>query len=128
MLHRVIYASRAVGATGSTLSIAQILGASDANNRRRGVTGCVMFHQGHIMQMLEGHRSDLNGLMSRLREDPRHTDIRVLVDMPIVARAFSQPMGVCGDPALLLRKIGQPCLSTLTANDARAMVEAAQAA
>ena len=35
MLHRVIYASEAVGTMGaSTLSIAQILGVSEPNNRR----------------------------------------------------------------------------------------------
>src|SRR5690606_20174683 len=39
VLHRVIYASEAVGATGaSTLSVAQILGVSERNNRRDHLT------------------------------------------------------------------------------------------
>ncbi|WP_332693668.1 BLUF domain-containing protein, partial [Devosia sp.] len=67
MLHRVIYASEAVGATGATtLSIAQILGVSERNNRRDHLTSCVMFHQGHILQAIEGGRADVDRLIRRL--------------------------------------------------------------
>lgn len=129
MLHRVIYASEAVGATGaSTLSIAQILGVSDRNNRRDRVSGCLMFHQGHILQALEGRRVDLDRLMRRIIADPRHTGLRVLSDMPIVERRLDQPMSLCGDPAALLERIGLPCLSRLTANEAEDLLDIRKAA
>ena len=106
MLHRVIYASEAVGATGaSTLSIAQILGVSDRNNRRDRVSGCLMFHQGHILQALEGERADLDRLMRRIIADPRHTGLRILSDMPIHARRLDEPMGLCADPRTMLERI-----------------------
>lgn len=129
MLHRVIYASEAVGATGvSTLSIAQILGVADRNNRRDGVTGVLMFHQGHILQALEGSRVDLDRLMRRVIADPRHTSLRVISDMPIAERRLSEPMSLCADPASLLERIGMPCISRLTANEAEALLHVRKAA
>jgi hypothetical protein len=129
LLHRVIYASEAVGATGvSTLSVAQILGASEVNNRRDQITGCVMFYEGHILQALEGERADLDRLMRRLLADPRHSGLRVLVDTPIAARSLPEPMSLCHDPVAMLSRVGAPCISRVTANDAEAMLEMRKAA
>lgn len=124
MLHRLIYASEAVGATGtSTLSIAQILGIAERNNRRDHVTSCLMFHQGYILQIAEGGRTDIDRLMRRLEVDPRHINLKVLVYSPIEQRAIDQAMCLCGDAATLLARIGQPCLSQITANDAEALLD-----
>ena len=129
MLHRVIYASEAVGATGaSTASIVQILGVSEGNNRRDHLTSCVMFHEGHILQAIEGARVDVDRLLRRLLADPRHSGLRILVDTPINARRLSEPMGLCGDPAALLGRIGLPCLSRITAHEAEAMLDIRKAA
>ena len=129
MLHRVIYASEAVGATGaSTLSIAQILGVSERNNRRDHLTSCVMFHQGHILQAIEGARVDVDRLIRRLLDDPRHAGLRVLIDTPIAARRIDEPMGLCADPAALLQRVGLPCLSRITAREAEVMLDIRKAA
>lgn len=129
MLHRVIYASEAVGATGaSTASIVQILGISEGNNRRDHLTSCVMFHEGHILQAIEGARVDVDRLLRRLLRDPRHSGLRILVDTPISARRLTEPMGLCGDPGSLLGRIGLPCLSRITANEAEAMLDIRKAA
>lgn len=129
MLHRVIYASEAVGATGlSTLSIAQILGVSEANNRRDHLSGCLMIHEGHILQALEGARPDLDRLMRRLLADPRHTGLKVLIDTPIRERRMQEPMCLCGDPAALLERVGLSCISLITANDVEALLDLRDAA
>ncbi|KQY89941.1 BLUF domain-containing protein [Brevundimonas sp. Root1423] len=129
MLHRVIYASEAVGATGvSTLSIAQILGAAESNNRRDHITSCVMFHQGHILQAIEGSRADIDRLIRRLLVDGRHSGLRILVDTPIAERALDEPMGLCGDPAAMLQTLGLPCLSSITPDGARIMFDDRKAA
>jgi hypothetical protein len=129
LLHRVIYASEAVGVTGtSTLSIAQILGVSERNNRRDHLTSCVMFHRGHILQVLEGARGDLDRLMRRLLADPRHTCLRVLVDRPIPARAIHEPMGLCGDPAEMLARVGLSSIAGLTADEAETVLDVRRAA
>lgn len=129
MLHRVIYASEAVGATGtSVLSIAQILGESEINNRRDHLTGCIMFHRGHILQVIEGARTDLDRLMRRLLADPRHANVRVLVDMPIVARVMDEPMSLCGDPAALLERAGLTGIPNTTADEAEIILDLRTAA
>jgi hypothetical protein len=129
LLHRVIYASEAVGATGvSTLSIAQILGHAEGSNRRDHITSCVMFHQGHILQVIEGGRVDIDRLMRRLLADTRHRGLRILVDMPINTRTLQEPMSVCVDPAALLEQIGLPCLSQVTAREADVLLEYSRAA
>jgi len=129
VLHRVIYASEAVGVTGtSTLSIAQILGVSERNNRRDHLTSCVMFHQGHILQAIEGARADVDRLIRRLLDDPRHSGLRILIDTPINARRIDEPMGLCGNPAALLDRVGLNCLSRVTANEAEALLDIRQAA
>ena len=129
MLHRVIYASEAVGVTGaSTLSIAQILGVSERNNRRDHLTSCVMFHEGHILQAIEGGRADVDRLIRRLLDDPRHSGLRILIDTPINARRIDEAMGLCGDPAALLNRVGLECLSRVTANEAEALLDIRKAA
>lgn len=129
LLHRVIYASESVGVTGvSTLSIAQILGHAEGTNRRDHITSCVMFHQGQILQVIEGGRVDIDRLMRRLLADPRHSGLRILVDMPINARTLQEPMSMCVDPAALLDQLGLPCLSQVTAREAEALLEYSKAA
>ena len=129
MLHRVIYASEAVGATGaSTLSIAQILGVSERNNRRDHLTSCVMFHQGHILQAIEGGRADLDRLIRRLLIDPRHAGMRILIDTPVNARRLDEPMGLCADPVALLDRLGLNCLSRVTGPEAEVLLDIRKAA
>jgi hypothetical protein len=129
MLHRIIYASEAVGATGtSTLSIAQILGIAERNNRRDDITSCVLFHEGHILQVLEGARVDLDRLLRKLQVDPRHDALRILQDKPVPVRAIDEPMCLCGDPAALLDAAGVPGISMLTANDAERLLDLRRAA
>ena len=129
MLHRVIYASEAVGTTGaSTLSIAQILGVSEANNRRDHLTSCLMLHGGQILQAIEGGRNDVDRLMRRLMLDPRHTRLRILSDAPVRARRVEGAMTLCPDPAAMLQRIGLPCLSRITAPQAESMLEMSLAA
>lgn len=91
MLHRAIYVSDATGEAGSNLlSLAEILGASDANNRRDHVNGVLAYHEGQFLQVLEGARTDLDRLIRRLRQDPRHSNLRFLFDGAVHGRAFGQ--------------------------------------
>jgi len=90
VLQRAIYVSDAVGSAGqSILSIAQILGASDINNRRDELRGLLIFHRGQFLQLVEGRRADLDRLFTRLRADPRHENIRMLIDETVMG----EPVG-----------------------------------
>ena len=88
-LFRIIYVSDAVGAAGEGLMpLIDIIGVSDRNNRRDQLTGVLLRHGGRFLQSIEGARVDIDRLMGRLAQDRRHANLRVLVDRPIVARAF----------------------------------------
>ena len=88
-LHRAIYVSDAVGgAATSLLILAEILGESERNNRREGLTSALMRHGGQFLQIIEGRRTDVDRLMDRLRVDPRHENLRLLSDMAVSGRRF----------------------------------------
>lgn len=129
MLYRIIIAAETVGSTGvSTLSIAQILGISERNNRRDAITSCMTFHQGFMMQVIEGARADVDRLLRRLGEDRRLRNLKVLVDRPVAQRVFDEPVSLCNDPRLVLKAVGRPCLSQLGAYEAERVLELRQAA
>lgn len=96
MLHRVTYVSEAMGSLGtSLLSVAQVLGVSEVNNRRDHLTGAIALDAGRIVQVIEGSRSDVDRLLGRLRTDPRHTNLSILADRPVANRLFDVPMAHC---------------------------------
>ena len=82
-----------------------------------------MFHDGWCLHAIEGARVDIDRLMRRLREDRRHTNIRVLVDRPIAERRFCEPMGLCHDPLAMLRMIGSPEMASITGYEAERIVD-----
>lgn len=87
-LERIVYESRATGVTSSLLNLAAILGESQRNNARVGLTGALAAHNNRYIQVLEGPADNLDTLLKRLDKDPRHTDIVVLERRPIEERAF----------------------------------------
>ena len=123
MLQRAIYVSDAAGAQGSTiLSMALILGASDANNRRDHVTGMLIYHRGQFMQVIEGARVDIDRLMKRLRADVRHGNIRMLVEGTACARRFgTAPMTQVPVEGAVADILGDRMLDALSLYDAEAL-------
>lgn len=88
-LERMLYASRATGRTDSLLNMATILGESQRNNDRDGLTGALGAHDGRFIQVIEGPTTVLDGLLRRLAGDPRHRDIVILDCRPITQRQFA---------------------------------------
>ena len=129
MLYRVMIVAETVGSTGvSTLSLAQILGVSERNNRRDQITSGVMFLDGWCVQGIEGRRPDVDRVVRRLSEDRRLKNLRILSDKPIAARSFSEPMTLCQDPRAMVRAIGLSDLAEITGYQAEQIVELKQAA
>ena len=128
-LCRAIYISQAVGNAGSNLlSVAEILGVSERNNRRDRLTGVLLSHDGWFLQALEGSRTDIERLLTRLHKDPRHKNIRTLGFDPITERSFSDwSMGqILVTPSIAPLVSRQP-LDALTAASAFALLVAAVA-
>ena len=102
-LFRLVFASDAVGAAAEgLLPLIDIIGVSNANNRRDHVTSALLRRHGRFFQVMEGARVDLDRTLNRIRADRRHTDIRILADHPVDARLFpDSPMSrIDATPAL----------------------------
>jgi len=82
-----------------------------------------MFHEGRIVQAIEGGRADIDRLIRRLLVDPRHTGMRIIVDTPISERLMHEPMALCRDPATMMRRTGLTTLSRLSAGDVQVMLD-----
>lgn len=66
----------------------KILLQARVNNRRTGLTGVLCFGDGCFLQCLEGEEAPLNHLLSKLKEDARHSHFTVLWQKPIKTRSF----------------------------------------
>lgn len=65
-----------------------LLTQSRLNNRQLGVTGCLMVHDDCILQYLEGPARAVDGLMHKIRQDPRHHSLIELLRCPLQQRVF----------------------------------------
>ena len=84
---QVFYVSRAAKAHDS-VAIQDILQLARRKNRRLDVTGCLLYSGQHFAQVLEGDERDVVPLAHRIAEDPRHTNLRVLVENHRVEREY----------------------------------------
>jgi hypothetical protein len=78
-MRQLLYVSR----TSPDLPIAaldHILTASRANNALLGITGLLLHIDGGFLQMLEGEERAVRELYARVSTDPRHHDLRLLLD------------------------------------------------
>jgi Sensors of blue-light using FAD len=84
---QLIYASYATqGMTSAELNALQL--QSQTNNERKGITGLLLYKAGAFIQILEGTEADVLSLFNTISKDPRHTNIRKLVQQRIVKREF----------------------------------------
>jgi hypothetical protein len=96
VLYRIVFVSEMIGASGRDVqSVAEILGVSERNNRRDEISSAMMFHDGEAAQLAEGARADLDRLLTRLSNDPRHRNLRVLEDRPVMQRRMRDSARFC---------------------------------
>ena len=87
-LWHIVYASAAV--PGFALAeLQRILQTAREHNRKSGVTGILLFAENSFLQVLEGDPDVLDRLMARIRRDPRHERIVLLLRRPIADRSFA---------------------------------------
>lgn len=70
--------------------LAQLLAVSRARNSARAITGMLLYRRGEFVQILEGPRPDVEELMEEIGRDPRHRDVRVLIEEPLHERRFEE--------------------------------------
>ena len=72
------------------LDIADILTASCKNNAEKDVTGILLYHEGCILQVLEGEQQTVTDLYQKIKRDKRHKDVIQLVQGTCEERNFGE--------------------------------------
>jgi hypothetical protein len=88
MDHCITYFSSAVPTTTEQV-VVDIVDFSREKNARLGITGVLLYINGHIVQVLEGEQQVIEDLYKTIQADPRHKDVRTVIDRPITQRLFS---------------------------------------
>lgn len=85
MTHQIVYSSQATGPM-TTADLERILVDARAGNEARNVTGALVFVEGVFLQILEGDKDVLRGVMASIARDARHDSVTVFheaeVDVP----------------------------------------------
>ena len=74
MTYQLIYSSQATSPM-SVSDLEGILVHARRDNARRGITGALVYVDGVFVQVLEGEKDAVLGLMDSIRRDPRHTSV-----------------------------------------------------
>jgi hypothetical protein len=85
---QISYVSRAT-APMSSEQLLDLLQTCLGNNAGDGITGMLLYGNETFLQSLEGDEDVVDGLLERIREDSRHTDIQVLHRRSIRRREYS---------------------------------------
>ena len=89
MLVRLLYVSQPVGPITTTMTTL-ILEKSNSHNKKENITGVLCQGSGLWMQVLEGERSQVNLLYSRIMVDRNHQNVELLSMEEISNRKFGQ--------------------------------------
>ena len=81
------YTSVAADSVGSE-EMLQIIELSVKNNIRDDLTGFLIFADNRFFQLIEGTESAIDNLLSKLRDDKRHSDIEILNRRAVEGRTF----------------------------------------
>lgn len=86
-LYQLVYLSSSTGQY-SPEDLKEILSVSRRNNSAINVTGLLLYHDGNIIQFLEGEEDSINSLYDRIARDVRHKGILPLLRRKIDRRDF----------------------------------------
>jgi hypothetical protein len=89
-MHLIVYSSRHTGSQSEITEVLDdIVRAAKENNPGQQITGVLFYQKGQFVQLLEGEEPQLRELLAIIERDPRHTDIRILLDRKVSQRGFS---------------------------------------
>lgn len=88
-LAHLLYVSRATSPLGSE-ELGRIHESAIDRNRQRRVTGLLLYSAGNFVQLLEGDVFVVVELLERIRRDPRHTDVELVLLEPVAKRLFGR--------------------------------------
>jgi hypothetical protein len=86
-LFQLVYMSSLV--TDQAEILPAILDSSVRNNKRRNITGMMLYSAGNVMQVLEGEKYAVLETFQAIQMDARHRGVFVLIEEEIVSRKFA---------------------------------------
>lgn len=105
MLMSTLYVSRSlIEPTRATAAVADLVEASIANNRRRDITGALLFTGAHFAQVLEGSEESIAALMKSIGRDARHDQLRVIRHTAAKERKFQDWALAYNGPSLFIAR------------------------
>jgi len=87
-MKRIIYCSQATDAFTPDDLLA-LLGAARHRNKPLKVSGLLLYSNQSFLQVLEGDNDAVADVYASISRDPRHTNIRLLMDEEIPSRLFA---------------------------------------
>lgn len=88
MVYQLIYTSSATPDLDD-FALREIAQTSSYNNQELGLTGLLMFHEGSVLQVLEGDEMSVYSLYGKVKRDPRHKNCMILSTRTTSQREFS---------------------------------------
>ena len=86
-IRQIIYTSKAA-CPFSPEELRLLVDTSAGNNRRNGITGALLFVEQSFIQVIEGEEDAIALLLTTIKNDPRHTDFRIISDQVQEGRHF----------------------------------------
>ncbi len=88
-MHLIFYVSEAsVAGDAAATALKDIVSVAHRRNPENGITGVLFYENGHFIQAIEGETSAVRAMFDRIKADPRHRNMRVLIDQDIAERSF----------------------------------------
>jgi hypothetical protein len=88
-VYQVLYHS-CTRAAPSDDQLQELLRQSRAYNAQHGITGLLLYSDGHYVQVLEGPQSAVQALYARIQQDPRHEQVVTVSAGPGPQRQFAE--------------------------------------
>ena len=76
-MFQLVYVSKAAKSFGKS-ELTKLLRQANANNKKAGISGILVYKDDQFIQVLEGEEADIRDLFEKIRQDPRHTEISIL--------------------------------------------------
>ncbi|MFC4097544.1 BLUF domain-containing protein [Euzebyella saccharophila] len=99
MIYKLTYESNAC-VSFDELGIDRILEQARDHNKVQNITGCLVYHNGAFVQILEGDREEVNKLFQIISKDVRHSNVRLVSEEMDEERSFSDWNMAYFDPHL----------------------------
>lgn len=87
LLHEIVYISE-VSDNFKESDLEDILKTSRDYNKKKGITGLLLYKNGAFLQAFEGERENVITLLETIREDTRHKNVTKLLSQPLETRHF----------------------------------------